>query len=208
MMKNLLKKFEKEQLRLAKKVILKDTIKKIHLIASCDQAFQGDTVFSVILVFDYKSLTILEMKQAQVKAKIPYIPGYLAFREMPAIINAYKKLKLKPDILLVDANGILHPRKIGMASHLGVLLDIPTIGVAKRLLCGKVVNNKVLIDNKQRGMRLITTKGSKPIYVSPGHKISLKKSIAIVNYLVRDHRLPKPLYLAHLFVNELAKINK
>ena len=198
-----LKKLEKEQLELAKKVITKDCFKKINIIASCDQAFKGDIVFSVILVFNFESLTILEKKDAKLKAKIPYIPGYLSFREAPSIIRAYKKLKIKPDLLLVDANGILHPRRIGMASHIGVLLDIPTIGVAKNLLCGKILNNKVIIDNEVRAIQLFTKKGCNPIYVSPGHKVSLQTSVNIVKKLVKNHKLPEPLRLAHLFVNEL-----
>ena len=203
MIKNKLKKLEKEQIKLAKKVVTKDSFKNINYIGSCDQAFKKDIVFSVILIFDYGSLTILEKKDAKLKAKIPYIPGYLSFREASSIIHAYKKLKIRPDILLVDANGILHPRRIGMASHIGVLLDVPTIGVAKSLLCGKIKGNKVFVNNEVRAFQLFTKKKCNPIYVSPGHKISLRTSVKIVKKLVKDHKLPEPLRLAHLFVNEL-----
>lgn len=201
-----LKKLEKEQLELARKVITKDSFKKITYIASCDQAFKDNIIFSVILVFDYESLTVLEKKDSKLKAKIPYIPGYLSFREAPSIVAAYKKLKIKPDLLLVDANGILHPRRIGMDSHIGILLDIPTIGVAKSLLCGKTKGNKVIVNNEIRAIQLSTKKGCNPIYVSPGHRVSLKTSVKIVRKLVKDHKLPEPLRLAHLFVSELTNV--
>lgn len=201
-----LAKLKEEQLKLAKKVILEDSIKinKIEKIGGCDQAFFKDKIISVIIIFRYPSLEIIEKKYSIVKEKFPYIPGYLSYREVPSIIKTYKKLKNKADVLLCDFNGILHPRKIGAASHLGVLLGICTIGVAKGLLCGKVKKNYVYLGKEKVGYEL--KRGNfKPIYVSPGNKISLKTSIKIVKRLIKKNKLPEPLRLAHLYANEMKR---
>ena len=127
---------KKEQLKFAKKVVIKDDYDELFYIGGVDQAFVGEKVISAVIVMEYKTMKIVEKKYAVVDAPMQYIPGFLSYREGPAIVGAVNKLNQKPDILLVDGNGILHPRKIGLASHVGILLDIPTIGVAKKLLMG------------------------------------------------------------------------
>lgn len=203
-----LSKLKKEQIKLSNEVILKDSIKinKIKMIGGCDQAFFKDKIISAIIIFKYPSLEIIEKKYSIVKEKFPYIPGYLSYREVPSIIKTYKKLKNKPHILLCDFNGILHPRKIGAASHLGVLLDICTIGVAKNLLCGKVKKDYVYIDNEKTGYQL-KGRDFKPIYISPGNKISLRTSVRIVKRLIKNNKLPEPLRLAHNYANEIKREN-
>jgi len=196
-------KLKNEQLKLAKKVITEDKIKKIKTIAGCDQAFFNNKIISAIIVFDYKKLSIIEKKYTISKIDFPYITSYLSYREVPAIIKTYKKLKNKPDIMLCDFNGILHPRRIGAASHLGVLLGIVTIGVAKSLLLGKIKNNKVYVNKEQRGY-VIKNKKYKEIYVSPGNNISLKTSIRIVKKLIKN-RLPEPIRLSHQYANEIKR---
>lgn len=194
---------KEEQLKLAKKVILKDKFSRIKLIGGCDQAFIKNKIISIIIVLDYKSLEIIEKKYSVLNSTFPYIPGYLSYREVPPIIKTYKKLKHKPDILLCDFNGILHPSFIGAASHLGVLLSICTIGVAKNLLCGKIKNNYIFINNKKVGYKL--KNNFKPLYISLGHKISLKTSIKIIKKLIKNNRLPEPIRLAHEYANELKR---
>lgn len=203
--KNRLSKLKKEQLKLAKKVIIEDKvdIKELKLIGGCDQAFFDDKIISSIIILN-KELDIIEKKYSISKINFPYIPGFLSYREVPSVIKTYKKLKYKPDILLCDFNGILHPIGIGAASHLGVLLDTCTIGVAKSLLCGKIKGDYVFINNKKVGYQLKTDK-FKPIYISPGNKISLKTSIEIVKKLIIKNRLPEPIRLAHLYANEAKK---
>ncbi len=203
-MKIKLDKLKKEQILLSKKIILKDSVKKIKTIGGCDNSFFSDKVISVIVVLNYKNLRIIEKKNTISKANFPYIPGYLSYREVPPIIKTYKKLKNKPDILLCDFNGVLHPRKIGAASHLGLLLNIPTIGVAKNLLCGKIKDNYVFVNNEKRGYAL-KNKNYKPIYISPGHKITLEKSIKIVKHCLKN-KIPEPIRLAHNFANKKKKI--
>lgn len=200
-----LEKLKKEQIKLAKKVKIKDDFEKIELIAGCDQAFKEKDVFSVVVVLD-KDMKEIEKADAQVKAPIPYISGFLSYREAPAVVEAFTKLNQKPDLLMVDANGILHPRRIGMASHLGILLDVPTIGVAKNPYVGEVKGDKIYYNDKLRGVLVKTKTGSKPLYISPGHRISLKTAVEIVKKCLKDpHKLPEPLHLAHRYVKELVK---
>jgi len=201
-----LNRLKNEQLLLAKKIILKDSVKKIKTIGGCDNAFFKDKIISAIVVLDYKTLEIIEKKNIISKIKFPYIPGYLSYRELPGIIKTYKKLKNKPNILLCDFNGILHPRKIGAASHLGIKLDIPTIGIAKNLLCGKKTNNYVFVNNEKRGY-VLKRKKYKPIFISPGHKITLNTSVKIVKRCLKN-KIPEPIKLAHNFANKIKDENK
>ena len=199
-----IRKLEEEQIKLAKKVIVKDDFEKTERIAGVDQAFADGNVISGIVVCSYKDLNLIEKKYAVVKAKFPYLSGFLSYRESPAIIEAFNQLENKPDILIVDGNGILHPRRIGMASHLGILLDIPTIGVAKRLIAGEVREGTVYIEKEARGYELATREHSKPLYISPGYKVSLKTSLEIVKKCIKfPHKLPEPLYLAHRYANKI-----
>lgn len=196
-----LEKFKNEQLKLAGEVILRDSFSKINYLAGCDQAFLEDDVISAVVVLD-KSLKVIETKYARLKPEIPYVPGYLFYREGPAIIDAFNKLETKPDILMVGGNGILHPRRIGIASHLGIVLNIPTIGVAKKLMCGDVEKGKVYMDKEVRGIELKTKEHSNPIYISPGHNITLGRSIEIVKDTLKfPHKMPEPLHFAHKAAN-------
>ncbi|MBS3102324.1 endonuclease V [Candidatus Woesearchaeota archaeon] len=196
-------KIKEEQVKLAKKVIISDAFDKIETIAGVDQAFIGEDVISGIAVCSYKELMSIEKKYAVARAKIPYIPGFLFYREGPAIIEAFSKLENKPDILIVDGNGILHPRRFGMASHIGILLDTATIGVAKSLIGGEVKEGTIYMEKEARGYELRAREHSKPIYVSPGHKISLKTSMEIVKKCIKfPHKLPEPLHLAHRHANK------
>ncbi|MBI2650168.1 endonuclease V, partial [Candidatus Woesearchaeota archaeon] len=141
---------------------------------------------------------------AVAKAKVPYLKGFLAYREGPAISEAYSKLENKPDVVIFDGHGISHPRRIGMASHMGVLLEQASIGIAKQLLAGEVKGNKVYAGKEARAELVVTREHSKPVYVSPGHKISLKTSVEIVEKCMRfPHKLPEPLHLAHRYANEI-----
>lgn len=137
---------------------------------------------------------------------IPYVPGYLGFRESPVLIQAWEKLADKPDLILVDGHGISHPRRCGIATHLGVLLDVPTIGCAKTILCGRVEgeldqapgSRALLVDRGEMvGMALRTRAKALPIYVSTGHRISLDTAIEWVLRLCDGRRLPVPIRMAH-----------
>ena len=129
------------------------------------------------------------------RIKFPYIPTYLAYRELPLFEKLIEQLKVRPSVLMVDGNGILHPYKIGIASHLGVVLDIPTIGVAKSLLCGEIKDDYIFEGEEKIGYAVYSSK--KPIFVSPGHRISLNTSVDVVRRFLR-YRIPEPLRQAHI----------
>ncbi|MBI2558668.1 endonuclease V [Candidatus Woesearchaeota archaeon] len=197
-------KLKEEQLKLAKKVVLKDSFDKLELIGGADCAYNQDRVISAIAVCDYKTMELKEKVFAVSKAKVPYFSGFLAYREGPAISEAYAKLQHKPDVMIFDGNGILHPRRCGLASHLGILLEQASIGIAKQLLVGEVKGNKVYVEKEARAELVVTREHAKPIYVSPRHKISLKTSVEIVKNCMRfPHKLPEPLHLAHKYANEI-----
>lgn len=188
---------KEEQIRLARKIVVKDDFKKIETIAGCDQAFCKRRIISAVVVCD-RNMNVVEQAAAEAEEKFPYIPGLLFYREGLAAIDAFRKLSNKPDVLIVDANGILHPLRIGMASHLGLILDTPTIGVSKNLVLGKIEDGKVLVGNEVRAVEVITKEHARPLYVSPGHRISLETSVDIVKQFMKPpHKLPEPLHLAH-----------
>jgi len=201
-----LNQLKKEQIKLAKKVITTDGFEKIKTIGGSDQSYVEDKVVSSIVVCDYKTLEVIEEKHAVVEAKIPYKSGFLFYKDGPAVMEAFNMLEQKPDVLLLEGNGILHSRRIGMASHVGILLDVPTIGVTKKLMLGQVKGSTIYVEKEARGYELITRKHANPIYISPGNKISLKTSLETIKKCLREpHKLPEPLHLAHKYGKKVSK---
>jgi deoxyribonuclease V len=204
-----LEELEKEQLELAKKVVKQDAFSKLELIGGMDVGFDKDKIFCSIVVCDYKDMRVLEQHSEEKECKIRYIPGFRAQREISVMIDTFNKLKQKPDMLLINASGTLHPRKCGLASHLGVMLDQPVIGITKNALCGKLVNGGVILDNEVVGEAVVVDKKAKPIFVSVGHKVSLNKGVEIVKSVIRPpHLLPEPLQLARLLVKKQMRAYK
>ena len=164
------------------------------------------TARGAVVVLSYPELRLVEMKTVQGELDFPYVPGLLSFRESPLILSACEQLAATPDLILVDGQGIAHPRRIGLASHLGLLLDTPAIGCAKSLLCGKhevpgeeAGSYAMILDGDETiGAALRTRTGVKPVYVSTGHKINLQSAIHWVLECCRGYRLPEPTRLAHL----------
>ena len=196
------------QLSLARRVVSKNEGIEPHFIAGVDISAgnsQG-VARGAVVVLKYPKLDVAEVKTAESKLPFPYIPGLLSFRECPLILAACEKLCNTPDIILVDGQGVAHPRRFGLASHLGLFLDTPTIGCAKSILCGrhepvgeKVGSHAELVDNGELiGAALRTRAGVKPIYVSIGHKINLASALYWVSKCCRGYRLPEPTRLAHL----------
>jgi deoxyribonuclease V len=207
-----LKKCEALQISLSHRVQLTDGFDEIQLIGGVDEAFARDYVISGIVVLDYITFEVVESVFAVDKVKFPYIPGFLSFREGPAIVKAYRLLSCKPDMLVVDGCGVNHPRGIGLASHIGVVLDVPTIGVSKGVLCGSGVMPEIVGDahplcfrEEQVGWLIKSTKRSKPIVVAPGHRVSINSSLEITKHCLQGHKLPEPTRLAHRYVNEVKK---
>lgn len=158
------------------------------------------------MVLSYPELEIVETQTVEDSIDFPYVPGLLSFREAPLTLAACEKLSVTPDLVLVDGQGIAHPRRLGLASHLGLFLDTPTIGCAKSRLCGshqtpghEPGSYAELVDGDETiGAALRTKLGTKPIYVSIGHKVDLEAAIYWVTECCRGYRLPEPTRLAHL----------
>jgi len=196
------------QLDLAGKVATENEGINPRLIAGVDISSPDSRGIArgAVVLLSYPELGIVEVKLVEKELAFPYIPGLLSFRECPLILAACEKLRNIPDLVLVDGQGIAHPRRLGLASHLGLFLDTPTIGCAKSILCGRhePVGEKVgsyaeLIDNGEViGAALRTKIGTKPIYVSIGHKIDLATALNWVTKCCRGYRLPEPTRFAHL----------
>jgi deoxyribonuclease V len=188
-----------EQLR--SKVINTDDLGKVKYVAGVDVGFENNYAISqaAIAILTYPELELVEQAIARIPTAFPYVPGYLSFREIPAIIAAFQKLKTIPDLILCDGQGYAHPRRLGLACHLGILLDIPTIGVAKSLLIGKHEDVALekgswqpLRDKEETiGVVLRSRTKVKPIYVSIGHRISLPTAIDYVMGCLTKYRLPE-----------------
>ena len=161
---------------------------------------------AAVVVLQYPKLGLVETEVVQGEITFPYIPGLLSFRESPLTLAACQELTITPDLILVDGQGVAHPRRLGLASHIGLFLDTPTIGCAKSLLCGRhdepgdePGSYAEIVDRGETiGVALRTRPGVKPIYVSIGHKIDLQAAIYWVMKCCRNYRLPEPTRLAHL----------
>ncbi|MCX7796363.1 MAG: deoxyribonuclease V [bacterium] len=205
---------ENLQRSLSEKIILSDRFSVLRFIGGVDTSFSKDgRVLSVIVVMELESLKLTTISYHIDEVKIPYIPGFLSFREGPSIIEAWEKLKVKPDILLVDGQGYAHPRHLGIASHIGIVLDIPTIGCAKSILIGKYEEpgplkgdfKPILYKGEMIGVALRTKDNIKPVFVSPGHRVSFESSVNIVLRSITNYRLPEPLRYAHRYSKSILK---
>lgn len=207
------------QRELAKKVILETCFPNpIRYIAGVDVSNNPfdpkHMIYAAIVVLSYPALEVIEEATYAERQEMPYVPGLLGFRETPSLLKAYEQLSLKPDLMLVDGHGVSHPRGLGIASHLGILLDSPTIGVAKSILVGrpegelsfkKGAQTPLIWKEKRLGMMLTTKKNCKPLIISSGHKIALEDAIDVVLDSLLNYRLPEPTRRAHLLANEFRK---
>ncbi|MFZ5602309.1 MAG: deoxyribonuclease V [Pseudomonadota bacterium] len=202
------------QSRLAPLVEVQDRLPDVRFIGGVDVGFEdGNRVTrAALVVLSYPDLQVVERQLAKIPTAFPYVPGLLSFREMPAILQAYSRLNQKPDLLLCDGQGIAHPRRLGIASHLGLWLDLPTIGVAKKKLVGQheaVPDTKgawVPLQDKGEtiGAVLRSRQGVLPLYVSPGHRVSQAGAVDWVLRCLTRYRLPEPTRQAH----KLASLEK
>ncbi|MCS7286604.1 MAG: deoxyribonuclease V [Anaerolineae bacterium] len=197
------------QHQLASRVIREKTFGEIKLIAGIDVSFKGEEAQAGVVVLEYPGLEEVERASARVQVTFPYIPGLLAFREGPSIVAALEKLKSDPDLLILDGQGIAHPRRMGIATHIGVIFDKPSIGCAKSRLLGSYHEPgpekgswSYLYDGTEIiGAVLRTKDKAPPLFVSIGHRIDLQSALEIVLSCCRGDRLPEPTRLAHLLVS-------
>ncbi len=203
----------KIQQQLRKKVRIVPLRKAPRYVAGVDAAFSDDAVYAAACLYRYDDLSLIEQAHAVQKLSFPYVPGFLSFREGPACIAAIGKLSTTPDVLFVDGQGIAHPRGIGIASHLGVLLDIPSIGCAKTRLVGEYREpgirkgrwSPLSFEGEIVGAVLRTRDAVRPLFISPGHRIDLEGAIRIVLGCAGKFRIPEPIRCADMLSKKLKK---
>lgn len=193
----------KLQREMAQKIILSDHLGEVKTVAGVDMAINtvSEYAHAAVVLLSFPELELIEQHTYDEPIRMPYVPGLLSFREAPSVLGAFKKLRHRPDLVMVDGQGIAHPRRIGIASHLGLWLNIPTIGCAKSLLIGHYKKEElgeeagswVPLINKEEtiGAVVRTRTRVNPMYISPGHLISLETSIRYVLACCKGYRLPE-----------------
>lgn len=200
-----IEKAHRAQLQLSEKIVFRDILpRKIRLVGGVDVSYAKGMSIGAVAVLDYNSLKLVETQTAMCRTRFSYIPTLLSFREIPPAVSSIRKLQTKPDVLLADGHGFAHPYRCGFASHLGLVTNQPTIGVAKTWLFGDAERTEnegdvVLLKHKDEVVGAVTTTSSegKPVYVSIGHMVSLKTAIKIVKHCTRYNRIPEPVLKAH-----------
>lgn len=204
------------QERLAPQVRLTPAPSDARLFGGADVAFSSDGshVIAGVIVWSRETNAIVEQHVARVPCRIPYIPGLLSFRELPGILAALRKLQTPPQVMLCDAQGLAHPRRLGLASHLGLWLQLPTVGCAKSRLCGehkapataKGCQAALWHNGERVGTVLRTRDGVKPLFVSPGHLCDHDSAVRLTLAATTRYRLPEPTRLAHQLVTRVRSV--
>jgi len=198
---------------LRKLIMLRDTFAATHIIAGADMSIDGDWGYGGVITYTFPRLEEIERRSVRVKLQFPYVPGLLAFREAPVLLAALELLSTEPDLLLFDGQGIAHGRRMGIATHMGILLNKPTIGCAKSRLVGTFEEpgadrgcyEPLVHGGETIGAVLRTRKQVRPIFVSPGTGISLNTSINIVMRCLDGYRIPKPTREADHYVGSIKR---
>ncbi len=189
----------------------------IRYIAGADVSFNKfeKDVYAGIIVLSYPDLTPVEHAVVKMEVTFPYIPGFLSFREIPPLLACYEKLRITPDVTVIDGHGIAHPRRLGIAAHFGLAIQKSTMGVAKNILYGEVEEPAIsahsytyIIDpktNEKIGITYRSKNGVKPIFISPGNQADIESVRTLALSLIRKHRLPEPTRMAHNLVNAFRK---
>lgn len=195
------------QQELRSQIILTDQLEPVEYVAGVDVGFESDGTVTraAVAVLTLADLQLVDRAIARRPTTFPYIPGLLSFREVPAVLDALENLKTLPNLLLVDGQGTAHPRRFGIACHLGLLTNLPAIGVAKSLLVGKHAeladergSQQPLIHKGETiGVALRTRPGTKPLFISPGHRVSLETAVAYTMRCTTKYRLPETTRHAH-----------
>ncbi len=199
------------QAELAPRVDAGTPLPPVRTVAGADISFdQGSaTLYAAVVVVDVESLAVIEQVSLAAQTSFPYISGLLSFREAPPILQAFARLKTRPDVVITDGQGIAHPRRFGIACHLGLWLDLPTVGCGKSRLCGQFAEPGInrgsrspLTDKGEViGAVLRSRRGIKPLFVSVGHKADLDSAVDLILHLTPKYRVPVPIRLAHVAVN-------
>lgn len=206
------------QEKLRANISLTNSFRTIESVAGADVSYSrgGQEGIAAMVILSYPDLDLMDEAFARGKVSFPYIPGLLSFREAPLLLRVFRKLQRLPDVILYDGQGIAHPRSLGLASHMGLLLDLPSVGCAKKKLVGDFGEvgsqpgsiTPLEIRGRIVGAVVRTRGGVKPVIVSPGHRIDVESSIGLVLKTCRGFRLPEPLRLAHLMVKRIQSHGK
>ena len=201
------------QEKLRRKLLFSPLPRRVRYVAGVDVSYckARDRLFGAVVVCGLPDLQVVESVAAKTRAVFPYVPGFLSFREVPVLCRALRRLKILPDAIICDAQGLAHPRGFGLACHLGLILDLPCVGCAKSLLVGShapLAEKRyscvdLVYQNQVVGRVLRSRTGVRPIYVSPGHKIDLEGALNLVESCLLRYRLPEPVRLAHILSNRL-----
>jgi deoxyribonuclease V len=200
---------------LRERVELADRYGDIRYVAGADLAFDPVTevAFAGVIVYRFPGLEEVERRMARRKLRFPYVPGLLSFRECPILLAAFARLETEPDLILIDGHGRAHPRRFGIACHIGILFDKPTIGCAKSRLVGEHQDpdkkagsaSPLMLDGERLGVVLRTRDHVRPIYVTTGHRISLDTAVGLVKQCLDGFRIPKPTREADHYVRDLRR---
>jgi deoxyribonuclease V len=198
----------KIQLLLKDRIIIENGFDKLEYLTAVDTAYDvtSSHIFAAAVTLRLSDFSGVERAVASIKADFPYVPALLGFREGPAILRAIAQLTIRPDIIMFAGHGIAHPRSFGLASHMGLLTDTPSIGCARRHLCGdyrppapeKGSCSSLFVANIESGFVYRTKDKVKPMFISPGHKCSIRSSLEITRLCLTEYRMPEPLRQAHL----------
>ena len=203
------------QVELARQVDTSTPLGPWQTVAATDVSFDrgGEELYAAVVVVRAGTFELVERVGVAGPAAFPYVPGLLSFREAPALIEAFGRLRTTPDVVLCDGQGIAHPRRLGIASHLGLWLDLPTVGCAKSRLCGRYQepgpdrgDRSPLTDRGEVIGAVVRTRARvQPLFVSPGHRCDLEGAVALVLATAPKLRLPVPSRMAHAYVNEIRR---
>lgn len=205
------------QQQLRQQIRIEPLTKSVQTIAGADISFNKyeETVYAGIIVLSFPDLQEVAKSTVISKTSFPYIPGLLSFREIPSLLKAWNQLEVKPDLMVLDGQGIAHPRRMGIATHFGLVTDTPAMGCGKSLLTGKFEalpeaagSESLLYDRDEViGAALRTKNKVNPVFISPGHLINLRQSLDIIKQCIFGYRIPEPTRKAHLLVNQVRTQN-
>jgi deoxyribonuclease V len=203
------------QEKLFQKLDLAERDLKINTIAGADISLNlySTTIYAGIILLSFPDLKPLAYSLVKSETRFPYVPGYLAFREVPALVKVWEQMKQKPGVLVVDGHGIAHPRRLGIAAHFGTVTGQPSMGCAKKILFGTYKELKlkkgsytpIMDKHEQIGFALRSKDNVAPVFISPGHLMGLNNSLEIIQQCLGKYRIPEPTRLAHELVNRFRK---
>lgn len=203
------------QSELRGRIVLEPLRGRVRFVAGADLSFElySDIVYAGFVVIDLKNFETVATSTAVATATMPYIPGLLTFREGPALLKAWRRLTVEPDVVVFDGQGIAHPRRMGVAAHMGLFLERPTIGCGKTKLCGTFGelgpragdSSSLIYKGETVGVALRTKDRTNPVFISPGHLIDVEDSVRVILASCHGYRIPEPTRRAHLLVNEVRR---